>query len=123
MARVKQLSVREKRQIGWFGLVGVVLLLLRFFPPLYSQVVNAISNASKMTAQRPSSIITGIVFISLGVILMAFSKYLSFVPFLRGVWNISGIALIGLGLINAIGINPFDRGDGNVQIDPSSYNA
>lgn len=120
MANSRGLSMRAKKQTSVFGVIAVVLLLAKFFPAVYGNVINRVGQATNMDASRTSEIINGIIFLCLGLAWFMLSKVFSYSPFYRQAWNISGLALVGIGGLLIVGQNPFKGSD---QFDLTGYQA
>jgi|TARA_R110002124_G_C8964110_1_gene514342 hypothetical protein len=116
----KSLTVKEKRSTAIAGIIGVVLLLAKFFPGVYGNLVGRVSQTTNMDASRTSEIINGVILLSIGVVWSMVSKTLSYVPFYRSAWMISGYALIVIGGLLITGYNPFKDSD---QFDLTGYQA
>ena len=111
MARSKMLTMQGKRQVATFGVVAVVLLLAKFFPRVYGGILNQVGTISRSDASRSSEIINGIILLSFGVVWSLLAKVFSYAPFFRGAWQVSGVALMGIGILLISGQNPFANTD------------
>lgn len=120
MARSKMLTMAGKRQVATFGVVAVVLLLAKFFPMVYGGLLNQTQRLTRADASRSSEILNGVILLSLGVVWFMLSKLFSYAPFVRNAWNISGIALIGIGVLLVSGQNPFKD---NANFELTGYQA
>ena len=114
----KALTVKEKQSTAIVGIVGIVLLLAKFFPNVYGTVLGRVSTATKMDASRTSEIVNGIILLCIGVVWSMVSKTLSYVPFYRTAWMVSGYAVIIIGVLLITGYNPFKDSD---EFDINGY--
>ena len=116
----KGLTMRAKKQTAVAGVIAVVLLLAKFFPSVYGNVINRVGQATNMDASRTSEIVNGVIFLSLGLAWFMLSKVFSYSPFYKNAWNISGIALVGIGVLLITGSNPFRN---STEFDLTGYQA
>jgi len=119
MARSKSLTMAGKKQVASLGVVAVVLLLAKFFPMVYGNILNQTSQLSGGDTKRASEIINGVILVCLGLIWFMLAKVFSYAPFFRGAWNVSGLALAGIGVLLIANQNPFNQ----ENFDPSNYGA
>lgn len=105
------LTLKNKKQIATFGVVSVVLLLSKFFPQVYGGILEQTQKATKMDASRSSEILNGVILLSMGVVWFMVSRLFSYNAVIRNLWNVSGIALIGVGVLLISGQNPFRNSD------------
>jgi hypothetical protein len=120
MARSKVLTVRQKQTTAIFGIVGIILLLAKFFPNVYGNVIGQVSKVTKMDASRTSEIVNGIILLSIGIVFTMLSRVLSYVPFYRSTWMIGGYGLLIIGLLLVTGYNPFKQ---SAEFDLTGYQA
>ncbi len=118
MARSRSLTMKGKKQIASLGVVAVVLLLAKFFPRVYGGLLEQTQKITKADASRSSEILNGVILFSLGAIWFMLAKMFSYAPFFKSAWNISGIALVGIGILLISGQNPFRNTD---EFDLTGY--
>jgi hypothetical protein len=111
MANSRGLTMKAKKSTAVFGVVAVVLLLSKFFPRVYGNILNRVGTATNMDASRTSEIINGVIFLSLGLAWFMLSKVFSYSPLYKQAWSISGLALVGIGGLLIAGQNPFRGSD------------
>ena len=117
----KGLTMKGKKQTATAGVIGVILLLAKFFPNVYGMLQQQTGKIAGSDPQRSSDILNGIILISLGVVWSMVSRLFSYAPFFRGAWMISGYALIVFGALLVINQNPFrNLGD---NFDLTGYQA
>ena len=63
----KGLTMAGKRQTAMAGVIAVVLLLAKFFPMVYGNLLNGVSNVAKTDPSRSSEILNGILLLFLGI--------------------------------------------------------
>ena len=119
MARSKNLTMAGKKQVATLGVLAVVLILAKFFPMVYGNILNQTSRLAGGDPQRSSEIINGVILICLGLIWFMLAKVFSYAPFFKSAWNISGLALVGIGGLLIANQNPFNADN----FDPSNYGA
>jgi len=120
MANSRGLTMKAKKSTAVFGVISVVLILSKFFPSVYGSVINRVGQATNMDASRTSEIINGVIFLSLGLAWFMLSKVFSYSPFYKQAWNISGLALVGIGVLLVTGSNPFKNSS---EFDLTGYQA
>ena len=64
--------MKAKKQTSVFGVIAVVLLLAKFFPRVYGNVINRVGTATNMDASRTSEIINGVIFLSIVLVFISF---------------------------------------------------
>ena len=117
----KGLTMKAKKQTATAGVVGVVLLLAKFFPRVYGMVIQQTGKVANADPQRSSEIINGIILISFGLVWSMVSRMFSYAPFFRSAWMVSGYALVVFGVLLVINQNPFrNLGD---DFDLTGYQA
>ena len=117
----KGLTMKGKKQTATAGVIGVVLLLAKFFPRVYGNLQQQTSKIAGADPQRSSEILNGIILISFGVVWSMVSRLFSYAPFFRSAWMVSGYALIVFGALLVINQNPFKNlGD---DFDLTGYQA
>lgn len=119
MARSKNLTMAGKKSVASLGILAVILLLAKFFPMVYGNILNQTSRLTGGDASRASEIINGVILISLGLIWTMLAKVFSYAPFARNAWNVAGFALVGIGGLLIANQNPFNSDN----FDPSNYGA
>ena len=119
MARSKNLTMTGKKSVGSLGILAVILILSKFFPMVYGNILNQTSRLTGGDASRASEIINGVILVSLGLIWSMLAKVFSYAPFARNAWNVAGFALIGIGGLLIVNQNPFNEDN----FDPSNYGA
>jgi len=120
MARSKVLTVKQKQTVSIFGIVGIILLLAKFFPNVYGNVIGQVSKVTKMDASRTSEIVNGVILLSIGLVFSMLAKTLSYVPFYRSAWMVGGTGLLVIGLLLVTGYNPFKQSS---EFDLTGYQA
>jgi len=120
MARSKALTVKQKQTTALFGVIGVILLLSKFFPGVYGNVIGRVSEATKMDASRTSEIVNGVILLSIGIVFSMLARILSYVPFYRSAWLVGGYGLLAIGLLLVTGYNPFKQ---STEFDLTGYQA
>lgn len=117
----KGLTMKGKKQTATAGVIGVVLLLAKFFPRVYGNLQQQTGKIAGADPQRSSEILNGIILISFGVVWSMVSRLFSYAPFFRSAWVVSGYALIVFGALLVINQNPFKNlGD---DFDLTGYQA
>ena len=117
----KGLTMKGKKQTATAGVIGVVLLLAKFFPRVYGNLQQQTGEIAGADPQRSSEILNGIILISFGVVWSMVSRLFSYAPFFRSAWVVSGYALIVFGALLVINQNPFKNlGD---DFDLTGYQA
>lgn len=117
----KGLTMKGKKQTATAGVVGVVLLLAKFFPRVYGNLQQQTGKIAGADAKRSSEILNGIILISFGVVWSMVSRLFSYAAFFRSAWMVSGYALIVFGALLVINQNPFKNlGD---DFDLTGYQA
>ena len=117
----KGLTMKGKKQTATAGVIGVVLLLAKFFPRVYGNLQQQTGKIAGADPQRASEILNGLILISFGVVWSMVSRLFSYAPFFRSAWVISGYALIVFGALLVINQNPFKNlGD---DFDLTGYQA
>ena len=117
----KGLTMKGKRQTATAGVIGVILLLAKFFPRVYGNLQQQTGKIAGADPQRSSEILNGIILISFGVVWSMVSRLFSYAPFFRSAWMVSGYALIVFGALLVINQNPFKNlGD---DFDLTGYQA
>lgn len=119
MARSKNLTMAGKKQVSSLGVLAVILILAKFFPMVYGNILNQTAKLSGGDPARASEIINGVILICLGLIWFMLAKVFSYAPFFRSAWNVSGLALVGIGGLLIANQNPFNADN----FDPSNYGA
>ncbi len=113
--------MKGKKQTATAGVIGVVLLLAKFFPRVYGNLQQQTGKIAGADPQRSSEILNGIILISFGVVWSMVSRLFSYAPFFRSAWVVSGYALIVFGALLVINQNPFKNlGD---DFDLTGYQA
>lgn len=107
MASNRGLTMKAKKSTAMFGVIAVVLLLAKFFPMVYGGLQQQTAKITNTDPSRSAEIINGILLISLGLAWFMLSKVFSYSPFYKQAWNISGLALVGIGGLLVSGQNPF----------------
>ena len=117
----KGLTMKGKKHTATAGVIGVVLLLAKFFPRVYGNLQQQTGKIAGADPQRASEILNGLILISFGVVWSMVSRLFSYAPFFRSAWVISGYALIVFGALLVINQNPFKNlGD---DFDLTGYQA
>jgi len=117
----KGLTMKGKKQTATAGVIGVILLLAKFFPRVYGNLQQQTGKIAGADPQRSSEILNGIILISFGVVWSMVSRLFSYAPFFRSAWMVSGYALIVFGALLVINQNPFKNlGD---DFDLTGYQA
>ena len=111
MANKSTLTMQGKKQVATAGVIGVVLLLSKFFPMVYSGLTQQTAKLTNSDPARASEILNGVILLSFGLVWTMVSRIFSYAPFIRSAWMISGVALSVAGLLLIINQNPFRDND------------
>ena len=120
MANKSTLTMAGKRQVATAGVVGVVLLLSKFFPMVYGGLQQQTAKLTNSDPARASEIINGVILLSFGLVWSMLARIFSYAPFVRSAWMISGVALSAVGVLLIINQNPFRD---NANFDLTGYQA
>ena len=120
MANKSTLTMAGKRQVATAGVVGVVLLLSKFFPMVYGGLQQQTAKLTNSDPARASEILNGIILLSFGLVWSMLARIFSYAPFVRSAWMISGVALSAAGVLLIINQNPFRD---NANFDLTGYQA
>ena len=120
MANKSTLTMAGKRQVATAGVVGVVLLLSKFFPMVYGGVQQQTAKLTNSDPARASEILNGVILLSFGLVWSMLARIFSYAPFVRSAWMISGVALSAVGVLLIINQNPFRD---NANFDLTGYQA
>ena len=117
----KGLTMKGKKQTATAGVIGVLILLSKFFPNVYGQLQQQTAKIANTDKARASEILNGIILISFGLVWSMVSRLFSYAPFFKSAWMISGYALVVFGALLVINQNPFKNlGD---DFDLTGYQA
>lgn len=120
MANKSTLTMKGKKQVATAGVVGVVLLLAKFFPMVYGGIQQQTAKITNSDPSRASELINGIILLSFGLVWTMVSRIFSYSPFARSAWMVSGFALVAVGVLLIINQNPFRDND---NFDLTGYQA
>jgi len=120
MANKSTLTMAGKRQVATAGVVGVVLLLSKFFPMVYGGLQQQTAKLTNSDPARASEILNGVILLSFGLVWSMLARIFSYAPFVRSAWMISGVALTAVGVLLIINQNPFRD---NANFDLTGYQA
>lgn len=120
MANKSTLTMQGKRQTATAGVVGVLLLLAKFFPQVYGGLIQQTAKITNSDPARASEILNGVILLSFGIVWSMVSRIFSYAPGVRSAWMISGFALSAFGVLLIINQNPFRD---NANFDLTGYQA